>query len=72
MNEIDARLRLLSDERDRRLDALSKRPARTLHEVACKLAVAAHRMADEGGPEHDIVADAVRVMAALTSPSATT
>ncbi|MBU1385994.1 MAG: twin-arginine translocation signal domain-containing protein [Alphaproteobacteria bacterium] len=72
MNEIDARLRLLSDEGDRRLDALSKRPARTLHEVACKLAVAAHRMADEGGPEHDIVADAVRAMTALTSPSAAT
>lgn len=70
MHQIDARLRVLSNERDRRLDALSQCPARTLHEVACKLAVAAHRMADEGGPEHDIVADAVRVLAAVVSPPA--
>lgn len=72
MIEIEARLYGLSDERDRRLDALSKHPARTLHEVACKLAVAARRMADEGGPEHDIVADAVSVLAALATPSAAT
>lgn len=70
MIEIEARLYGLSDERDRRLDALARHPARTLQEVACKLAVAARRMADEGGPEQDIVADAVGVLAALKSPPA--
>lgn len=72
MIEIEARLYGLSDDRDRRLEALAGNPARTLHEVACKLAVAARRMADEGGPEHDIVAEAVSVLATLTSPPAAT
>lgn len=68
MAAIETRLSGLSDARESRLQALSQCPARTLHEAACKLAVAARRMADEGGPEHDIVADAVRVLSGLADP----
>lgn len=72
MAEIEARLAVLDDARDRGLEALAKHPARTMHEVAGKLAVAARILDGEGGPVHDIVAEAVGVLEALNGPSAAT
>lgn len=72
MAEIEARLAVLDDARDRGLEALAKHPARTVHEVASKLAVAARMLDGEGGPVHDIVAEAVVVLETLNGPSVAT
>ena len=68
MAEIEGRLAMLDEERERGLEALSRHPARTMHEVASKLAVAARMLDGEGGPIHRIVAEAVSVMAGPRLP----
>lgn len=69
MFEIEERLDRLSDEREQRLEVLAKLRAQDLHGVASKLAVAARVLLHEGGPTHQLVADAVRVLAAQNCPN---
>lgn len=64
MFEIEERLDRLSDEREQRLAALAGLRAQDLQGVASKLAVAARVLLHEGGPLHQLVADAVRVLTA--------
>ena len=63
MFEIEERLDRLSDEREQRLAALASLRAQDLQGVAGKLAVGARVLLHTGGPVHQLVADAVRVLA---------
>lgn len=62
MEAIDRRLDPLFESRDSGLESLAKRPARTLNDVAGKLTVAACMLDGEGGPIHDIVAEAASIL----------
>lgn len=64
LSEIESQLSLLDDKREGCFEALAKRPVRTLHGVASKLAVAARSLDGEGGPVYHIVAEAVAVLGA--------
>lgn len=62
MAALDQRLNVLGDEREHRLHRIAKLRARDAHAVAGKLAVAARMLDGEGGPIHQIVAEAVDVL----------
>ena len=62
MAQIEDQLPPLDRERESGLEALAKSPARTVQDVADKLKVAACMLDGEGGPVHDIVAEAARVL----------
>ena len=62
MAALDERLHMLGDEREQRLCQLAKHPASDLHGACGKLAVAARMLDGEGGPIHQIVEEAVRVL----------
>jgi hypothetical protein len=68
MFEIEERLDQLSDERENRLTSLAKLKAKDLHGVASKLAIAAQVLRHEGGPAHQLVADAVNALATRCCP----
>lgn len=68
MFEIEERLDRLSDEREHRLTSLAKLKAKDLHGVASKLAIAARVLRHDGGPAHQLVADAVNALATRCCP----
>lgn len=68
MAALDERLNMLGDEREQRLCQIAKHPASDLHGVCGKLAVAARMLDGEGGPIHQIVEEAVRVLSAQHCP----
>ncbi len=68
MFELEARLDRLSEEGEQRLAALGRLRAQDLQGVASTLAVAARVLLHGGGPVHQLVADAARVLAIVHCP----
>lgn len=68
MFEIEERLDRLADEREHGLTSLAKLKAEDLHGVASKLAIAARVLRHDGGPAHQLVADAVNALATRCCP----
>jgi len=62
MARIDDQLGPLEERREIGLEVLAKNPARTVQDVADKLKVAACMLDGEGGPIHEIVAEAANIL----------
>ena len=62
MARIDDQLGPLEERREIGLEALAKKPARTVQDVADKLKVAACMLGGEGGPINEIVAEAANIL----------
>lgn len=60
---LEAKLEHLHQEQARRLERIADAKAQDLRAVVGKLAVAANATREDGGPVHDIIMDALRVLA---------
>jgi len=64
---LEARLKHLHQQQASGLEQIADMQAHDLRAVAGKLAVVANAIREDGGPIHDIVTDALRVLIGVTS-----